>query len=257
MYYMFFRYVEDNVSMTTAWRVSLDIPIEMQNRPKHFLTHMTDAAVKAANINKNMVSVVDENKFHVQSSTSNRWYLVSFGDDSHLPSCECREFQRKMLPCKHFIAIFNHCNVTFSSLPTFYRDHPLLVFDDDCLSCRLDTDTVNMQSNDIVGHCDTDNLSTTSINAEAEQHVIENIERLRKQLREVATDICNISYNTDNISVINESIGLLTEARNKLHSSQPQSEGTPLLHPHQKVNKLKRKRSLCTKRGYYLTVALH
>jgi len=38
---------------------------------------------------------------------SKKWYSVQLGSDSVFPNCECVDFERHYLPCKHFFAIFH------------------------------------------------------------------------------------------------------------------------------------------------------
>jgi len=80
-------------------------------------------------------------------SDRSSWHQLSLGDDNTNPECECRQFARQQLPGKHFMAVFHHVEqVSFSTLPAAYRDHPLFVVDEDCDSSRPWQSAVNNDS---------------------------------------------------------------------------------------------------------------
>ena len=66
------------------------------------------------NISLQHVAVVDQEKgeFSVRSQReSTEFYRVAFGTDADptvLPSCECYDWERNRLPCKHFFAVFSY-----------------------------------------------------------------------------------------------------------------------------------------------------
>jgi hypothetical protein len=73
--------------------------------------------------------------FKVRSQDdSTKLYTVLFGSDSSdpaiPPSCDCFDWERHRLPCKHFFAIFkNYPSWSFEKLPTSYTDSPFLTVD--------------------------------------------------------------------------------------------------------------------------------
>ena len=60
---------------------------------------------------------------------------VFMGDDTSLPRCTCKEFQRKKWLCKHFFVVFK-CfpEWTFGRLPGEYTENPFIRLDDRILS---------------------------------------------------------------------------------------------------------------------------
>ncbi|XP_065920361.1 uncharacterized protein [Dysidea avara] len=59
------------------------------------------------------------------------WYNVELGSDSVFPSCECADFQRNYLPCKHFFAIFHLMpGYSWESLPQYFRNNTFVTIDD-------------------------------------------------------------------------------------------------------------------------------
>ena len=64
-------------------------------------------------------------------------YTVNIGDQSTLPSCECLQYRKNHLPCKHFVAVFRHTDATFESLPENYKNNPVFTIDEECLDFDL------------------------------------------------------------------------------------------------------------------------
>ncbi len=51
-----------------------------------------------------------------------------------MPSCECIDWERNRLPCKHFLAIFScYPNYAFDQLSSVYKDSPFLTLDQDVI----------------------------------------------------------------------------------------------------------------------------
>ena len=64
-----------------------------------------------------------------QSSTEEKdSYIVMFGTTR--PSCNCHDWERRRLPCKHFCAVFLHVPLwLFDKLPGAYKDSPFFTLD--------------------------------------------------------------------------------------------------------------------------------
>lgn len=75
-----------------------------------------------------------KNIFSVHSQTSQEKHQVNFGTDDELPSCTCIDWQRHLLPCQHFCAIFTLVpGWGWENLSAAYRTNPLFTFDEVCL----------------------------------------------------------------------------------------------------------------------------
>ena len=124
--------------MSAGWRQGAStVPTELHHRPRWFIQHMMSTELKSQDITSDMVIADSQESFRVQSSKTDKWYNVSIGDDNTFPFCTCRQFMKYFVPCKHFCAVFRHePNVSFSSLSQRYRDHPLFVVDDECVSSQ-------------------------------------------------------------------------------------------------------------------------
>jgi hypothetical protein len=95
----------------------------------------------ACDIKDECVKVVDKERFQFvvksqDTNCSNMWYKVSFGNETNqkMPSCECIDWERNRLPCKHFLAIFsNYPDCGFDRLSLVYKDLPFLNLDEDVI----------------------------------------------------------------------------------------------------------------------------
>ena len=93
----------------------------------------------AYDIKDECIKVVDEGRFlfSVKSQDVNcldLWYNISFGNEETMPCCDCMDWERNRLPCKHFLAVFSHyANCGFNQLPSIYKDSPFLTLDQDVI----------------------------------------------------------------------------------------------------------------------------
>jgi hypothetical protein len=72
------------------------------------------------------------------------------------------------MPCKHFLSVFRHSDVSFESLPDKYRNNPIFSIDMDCLGIHLS----NVRSY----------ASDSNLNRGEEDMVVEDNEPLDKSL---------------------------------------------------------------------------
>ena len=132
--FCYFRYVELNTKLQAAYRsYNPGIPSYLIERPHHIINHCLDRLYRAESIPRSHVDVIDITKgvFSVrrQSSTEEKDnYKVMFGTTQ--PSCDCQDWERHRLPCKHFCAVFLHVPLwSFDKLPDAYKDSPFFTLD--------------------------------------------------------------------------------------------------------------------------------
>ena len=106
--------------------------IELHHRAWYFIQHIMSSDVKSQDITTDMVHVdVLQQRFHVRSLVTDKRHSVNIRDKNTVPTCDCQHYIKTRLPCKHFSALFRHtADVSFASLPSHCRDHPLFVVDD-------------------------------------------------------------------------------------------------------------------------------
>ena len=138
MAFLSLRDVELNTKLQASfWRYNSAIPSYLRERPHHIIKHSMDRLSLAESIPSSNVTVIDmENgEFLVKSQSSleeKKMYKVMFGTKQ--PSCECFDWERQRLPCKHFFAVFQHVpSWSFDRLPKEYRDSPFFSVDRDLL----------------------------------------------------------------------------------------------------------------------------
>ena len=131
-----FRYVELNTKLQAAYQnYNAGIPSYLIEWPHHIIKHCLDRQYSAETIPSSHVDVVDitNGVYSVrrQSSTEEKdSYKVMFGTTQ--PSCDCYDWERHRLPCKHmhFFAVFLHFPLwSFDKLTEAYKDSPFFTLD--------------------------------------------------------------------------------------------------------------------------------
>jgi hedgehog interacting protein len=133
-----FRYVELNTKLHAGYRrYSPTIPDYLKERPHHIIKHCLERLSLSEEIPNSCVSVISmkEGIFKVGSKSAK--YKVSFGDEADESSqlgCECIDWEKHRLPCKHFFAVFrNFPPWSFERLPNSYKTSPFLSLDRELL----------------------------------------------------------------------------------------------------------------------------
>ena len=123
---IFLRYVELNTKLQSNYRqYNDDVPTYLHERPHSVIKHCMERLASSENTPADDIKLLDENNgtFKVRSQDDpTKLYTVSFGNDSSgpviPPGCDCFDWERNRLPCKHFFAIFkNHPVWSFEKLP--------------------------------------------------------------------------------------------------------------------------------------------
>ena len=155
--FFYFRYVELNTKLQAAYQsYNPGIPSYLIERPHHIINHCLDRLYRAESIPRGHVDVIDitNGAFLVrrQSSTEEKdSYKVMFGTTQ--PSCDCHDWERHRLPCKHFFAVFLHVPLwSFDKLPDAYKDSPFFTLDGELFTPD------NPKANDFSGKGSVENL---------------------------------------------------------------------------------------------------
>jgi hypothetical protein len=93
------------------------------------------------------INTINQNTgiFSVKSETNNCYYKVHFNskNDENIPSCECLDWQKNYLPCKHILSVIHANNEwEWSNLPACYRESPYLTIDSEVIFKQV-SDTKN------------------------------------------------------------------------------------------------------------------
>ncbi|XP_069112975.1 uncharacterized protein [Argopecten irradians] len=211
--------------MSAGWREpSGSVPKELHNRPKYLVQHIREATVRCSDITSDMVTMVTEKEFLVQSSNrQSHFYRINLGDESShtMPSCDCRAFKKTHFPCKHFCALICHINnITWNSLPNFYMNNPHFIIDEDCVKLPKDQ-LFNIQevehSTTACAPCkDLDNTIT-----EPQQPQGPSLSDSARKVREILKDLYNLTYIADSVQAMEEARKHLSSAAEQLREGCP------------------------------------
>lgn len=129
-------------------RYNKTIPKFLWDRPKRFIVHCQNKLRDAESYDNTAITICGVGKFYVRSfSNPDKNYEVFFGDDDHMPSCSCENWQRTAYPCKHFFAIFKRYREwKWENVTPIYRESPFLNIDplgasDDQVHFTIEADT--------------------------------------------------------------------------------------------------------------------
>ena len=80
------------------------------------------------------VKLIPENgvlKYTVRSFSGGRTYQVVLnGPDMSFPMCQCQDWKRTKMPCKHIIGVFETVDgISWESLPDSYKQSPYFCLD--------------------------------------------------------------------------------------------------------------------------------
>ena len=72
----------------------------------------------------------DNGVYHVDSGTmSDATYRVSFDNGKGMPECQCFDWSRYHMPCKHMLAIIASGKKTWDQFPDDYKNNPFINLD--------------------------------------------------------------------------------------------------------------------------------
>ena len=128
-----FSYFEQNSEISAQSPKYTNLPEFLRNRPRRVIDHVMERITSSYEICTDDITVhsYKEGEFLVNCRRSDVEYKVHFGNDEIIPHCECEDWSRTMLPCKHFVAImrdFKEWNL--SKFPESYRSSPYLTLDE-------------------------------------------------------------------------------------------------------------------------------
>ena len=182
-----------------------NIPQFLVNRPRHLVVHCMERWEVAKNIPKSHITIIDDvtGEFKVKSQLEQTVrYNLQFGDPSSMPKCECPDWLQTFLPCKHFLAIFHHLPAwQWDSLPTSYRESPLLLLDDDVMKERPHAAVTQANDNNHEDeNCNNQDMGQLA-ESSTEEHVLP-LQQPGKQPRNQATKCREVLQQLRNLSFL-------------------------------------------------------
>lgn len=147
------KYVTANSTFSSDFKLyDPNIPKYLHNRPHYFVKqrfHAAKLSYSHADVKK-----VTTTSFSVRSADRSGWYKVQLGNSVLFPKCECADFDRHYLPCKHFFAVFQFIPSSWDLLPDYFVNCPLLTIDPLSLPAEEAASTS-------IACCSKDNIETT------------------------------------------------------------------------------------------------
>ena len=134
------RYEENNVSCLDSIRqYSSDVPAFLRNRPKFFVSHcMKRIPPSCSAVLPDAITESDDGVYVVNSTeVEGTVYTVRMRSerDVNVPSCDCMDWKRHCLPCKHMLSVLMTCVPDgWNGLPQFYRLLPQFNLDPDIVA---------------------------------------------------------------------------------------------------------------------------
>ena len=104
------------------------VPQALHNRPSGVVKHIMSriqAGYPCEKIRQALPGI-----YNARSDAGNDEYQVWLGSDDYLPSCQCLDYKRNRLPCKHICAVIRLPNVGWQSLGSRFSSHPLFTLDE-------------------------------------------------------------------------------------------------------------------------------
>ena len=98
-------------------------------RAKYRISYITDQMVWFST-SCSFVKGCGHRLYMVNSESSNERYQVWLGSETQLPSCQCMDYRKNKLPCKHICAIVSLPDVGWQSLGASFNNHPLFKLDE-------------------------------------------------------------------------------------------------------------------------------
>ena len=154
------RYIELNVKYGDGYKkYASGIPEYLRNRPKQVVDILLEKLYRATPDMK--VTNVGHNVFQVESSEEGTailtCYNIFLGNETKFCSCNCHDFRRYRMLCKHFFAVFNSGEAMFSDLSSLFLKHPFMVLDNNLFGENYINDQVS--SDYIYANRDTNNIN--------------------------------------------------------------------------------------------------
>ena len=171
--------------------------------------------------------------FPVQNQSGGKEYHVMFGDAQNMLKCECADWRRHYLPCKHFLAIFHHVSGWhWNRLAQNYQESPLINLDRDLYQIQIpqgdaDTETLDMKPD----HQGRDACTSPSDQIDHSLQLPQRKSSPRSEAtecRELLHQLRSLTLLVEDQEALHDMRSTLILALNKLQKAVPVEDGIPL-----------------------------
>ena len=168
-------------------------------------------------------------------ATAQPHYVQLINDtDPNIPSCDCVDWKRHCLPCKHLLAVLMHSEQCsgWDSLPEFYRNVPQFNLDPSIVQsapqragdATADSSYVRIAEED--GDLPSDDIEVQDSDSHSVGDVTEpSVSSLQSQLRQTLSRITGLTYTISNVAFMKTALDSLKEHAKEFatHSDKRQS----------------------------------
>ena len=130
--FMFCSYINLNAKSSSKYRSYLQKVVKwnLLDKPKKYVKHCLERINKVEQIDSNDIQVIERNRlFKVKSSAKEIFHQLDLGDKYSFPTCNCHDWKKHLMPCKHFLALFDDkTGICWNSLADIYFNIDYEVF---------------------------------------------------------------------------------------------------------------------------------
>ena len=215
------------------------------------VSHIIERITQSQNIKKEQISCAairngTPNKFYVQSKSYGKEYLLFINDEdghqnrnnlwkkaaekeyhtsklhqtnANLPYCECPDWKKFQLPCKHILAVFTFYNCGWNNFPKMYKNSPYFTVDYDFIDER---DCSQPAQNNIVDNSENELIQGDDDGAEV--HLIDIPKKqypkrtIASNCREMLKELKDLTYvvrDLESFEILEEELSTILEAFRK------------------------------------------
>ena len=143
---MFCSYINLNVKSSSKYCSYYQKVVEwdLLDKPKKYIKHCLERISKVEQIDSNDIQIIERNRlFKVKSSSKEIFHQLDLGDKYSFPTCTCHDWKQHLMPCKHFLAPFEHkTRISWNSLGDIYRKSPYFNIDYEVFGLDAHTSTL-------------------------------------------------------------------------------------------------------------------
>ena len=204
-----------------------DVPLFLRNRPPFFLEHCLKRLPQTSGITIQDITAVTSGIYIVRRPEQQQGYEVCLHSPSSpdLPSCDCVDWKRHCLPCKHILAILVLVEC-WKSLPLYYRSirqfsvDPLIapteeadsVHEPEELTAGTESDTVH-EPEVLTAGTESPAAYTESAQyaASSVQSGFSGVMSLQSKVRQTLRAMSELTYVTDNVEFLQQELQQLEQ----------------------------------------------
>ena len=114
------------------------MPSWLRDKPKKYIKYCDEKLKLAKDILKDQIITTENKKFAVKSTTSKDVnYNVFFGDEDPYPDCDCIEWRKKLMACRHMFAVMENINgISWDSICPQYKNSVFFKIDFEAIAMK-------------------------------------------------------------------------------------------------------------------------